>query len=269
MVLEEGINGQMISLYDNGAHIPLLWTHLIPATLEGQAKHNVQNSMFAAAMAYTMGVSLDNIRQGLRTFDTSFFQVPGRMNIFDKLGFKVILDYGHNPAAIQAMSTLVDGLSQSGGLSKGGKRVCVVSAPGDRRDEDIREIAQIVSNSFDVFICREDDRRRGRAVGEVSGIMRDSLLAAGIADDQIHIFNSEVNAVDEALRVCVPGDLLLIFADKITRSWKQIIYHHASTVNKAPQETEKPILEEKLSLSATPFLQDERGVFLAHDEQAD
>ena len=96
MVLEDGINGQMISLYDNGAHIPLLWTHLIPATLEGRAKHNVQNAMFAAAMAYAMDVSLDNIRQGLRTFDTSFFQVPGRMNIFDRLGFKVILDYGHN-----------------------------------------------------------------------------------------------------------------------------------------------------------------------------
>ena len=71
------------------------------------------------------------------------------------------------------------------------------------------------------------------------------------------------------LCVCVPGDLLLIFADKITRSWKQIIYHHASTVNKVPQESEKPILEEKISLIGSPFTQDERGVCLAHDEQAD
>jgi hypothetical protein len=47
-VLEEGINGQMITLYDKGSHIPLLWTHLIPATLEGKAMHNVQNAMFAA-----------------------------------------------------------------------------------------------------------------------------------------------------------------------------------------------------------------------------
>ena len=42
----------MITIYDHGAHIPLLWTHLIPATLQGRATHNVQNAMFAAAMAF-------------------------------------------------------------------------------------------------------------------------------------------------------------------------------------------------------------------------
>ena len=52
-VLEEGINGSMITLYDDGAHIPLLWTHLIPATIEGKALHNVQNAMAAAMVAYT------------------------------------------------------------------------------------------------------------------------------------------------------------------------------------------------------------------------
>jgi cyanophycin synthetase len=75
--LENGVNGQMITIYDRGAHIPLLWTHLIPATMEGRALHNVNNAMFAAAMAYSMGIKLDTIRQGLRTFDTTFFQAPG------------------------------------------------------------------------------------------------------------------------------------------------------------------------------------------------
>ncbi|HNS28218.1 MAG TPA: cyanophycin synthetase, partial [Steroidobacteraceae bacterium] len=63
--LEAGVNGQMITLYDRGGHIPLLWTHLIPATLEGRATHNVQNAMFAAAMAFSLGIKLDAIRQGL------------------------------------------------------------------------------------------------------------------------------------------------------------------------------------------------------------
>lgn len=72
--LEDGVNGQMITLYDKGAHLPLLWTHLIPATLEGRATHNVSNAMFAAAMAFALGLRLEAIRQGLRTFDTTFFQ---------------------------------------------------------------------------------------------------------------------------------------------------------------------------------------------------
>ena len=107
-VLEQGMNGHLISIYDNETHTPLVWTHLIPATIEGRALHNVQNAMFAAALAYNMNISLEDIRQGLRTFDSSFFQAPGRMNIYDEHPFRVILDYAHNPAAVQAMCDLVD-----------------------------------------------------------------------------------------------------------------------------------------------------------------
>ncbi|HEY1088784.1 MAG TPA: Mur ligase family protein, partial [Archangium sp.] len=109
-VLEEGINGQMITLFDKGAHMPLLWTHLVPATIEGKAMHNVQNALFAAVMAYAMGVKIENIRQGLRTFDTSYFQVPGRTNVFDEHPFKVLFDYGHNAPAMKAMNDLAQRL---------------------------------------------------------------------------------------------------------------------------------------------------------------
>lgn len=91
IVLEQGMSGDMLTIYDNGMHMPVLWSHVIPATLEGKAVHNVQNAMFAAAMAYSFGVDLDNIRHGLRTFDTTYFQAPGRMNVFDEHPFKVIL----------------------------------------------------------------------------------------------------------------------------------------------------------------------------------
>ena len=120
VVLEKGLNGDMITLYDKGAHIPLLWTHLIPATLEGKAVHNVQNAMFAAALSFSMGVPLDDIRHGLRTFNTTFFQAPGRMNIFDDHPFKVILDYAHNPAAFKGMCHLVSRMETPG------KNICVI-----------------------------------------------------------------------------------------------------------------------------------------------
>ena len=76
-VLEKGINGDMITFYDNGTHIPVLWSHLIPATIEGKALHNVQNAMFAAAMAYSFDLDLEQIRNGLKTFNTSFFPGTG------------------------------------------------------------------------------------------------------------------------------------------------------------------------------------------------
>ncbi len=104
------MNGQMITLYERGRHIPLVWTHLIPATLEGRALHNVQNAMFAAAMAFSLGIKLDAIRQGLRTFDSTFFQAPGRMNVFNEHPFKVLFDYGHNAHAVGAMADLAQRL---------------------------------------------------------------------------------------------------------------------------------------------------------------
>jgi cyanophycin synthetase len=262
VALEDGINGQMISIYDKGSHMPLLWTHLIPATLEGQAMHNVQNAMFAAAMSYSMGISLENIRQGLRTFDTSFFQAPGRMNIFDKLGFKVILDYGHNPAAVKAMCDLVDRLGTSG------KKVCVLACPGDRRDEDITEIARLAAGHFDHYICRQDDRTRGRSFGEVPALLKSALISFGVDENQIEINEDEQQAISNALNLCEEGDLLLIFADNITRSWKQIIYYHDVQQGSESVSEDEPVVipTENLGGMLSEFEKDDRGVFLSIEQ---
>lgn len=217
VVLEAGINGHMITMYQAGAQIPLLWTHLIPATLEGKALHNVQNAMFAAGMAFAMGVRLDDVRTGLRTFDTSFFQAPGRLNIYDQHPFRVILDYGHNPAAVRAMVQLSDALDVHA------RRIVVLGAPGDRRDQDIVNTAAEAAGHFDHYICHRDDRARGRGSDEVPTMLRDALLARGVAAEQIEVIPEEVAALDAALRQAEPGDLVLVFGDQITRCWKQII----------------------------------------------
>ncbi len=215
--LEDGVNGQMITLYDKGSHIPLLWTHLIPATMEGRALHNVNNAMFAAAMAFSLGIKLDDIRHGLRTFDTTFFQAPGRMNVFNEHPFKVLFDYGHNASAVSVMADLAQRLDVVG------RRIVVLAGPGDRRDEDLCAIAEAVANRFDHYICRRDDGLRGRDGDEVPRIMAKALIAAGVDQSAISIIPEEFAAVDAALHMAEPGDLLLVFADALVRSWKQII----------------------------------------------
>ena len=217
-VLEQGINGHMITIYDNGAHIPLLWTHLIPATLEGRALHNVQNALFAAAMAFSFGKSLEDIRHGLRTFDSSFFQAPGRMNVYNEHPFKVILDYAHNAAAIEAMCRL------AGQLETKGRRICVLTLPGDRRDEDLVDVGRIAAGVFDHYICRRDDNLRGRGPDEMPTKLREALLANGVEDDAISVIPEEEFAVAAALEMAEPEDLVLILGDDVARCWKQIIY---------------------------------------------
>ncbi|HEY8257266.1 MAG TPA: cyanophycin synthetase [Gemmatimonadales bacterium] len=266
VVLESGIKGQMITIYDHGAHIPLLWTHLIPATLEGRAMHNVQNAMFAAAMAFSMGLKLEDVRHGLRTFDTTFFQAPGRMNIFDEHPFKVILDYGHNPAAVEVMCSLIDRLEVVG------RRICVLAGPGDRRDEDIKDIGRIAAGHFDRYICRRDDGLRGRRPDEVPNILREALLANGVSPEHIVMIPDEQAATDAALREAQPGDLVLLFADAITRSWKQVIQFQpespARLVERPRSSRPEPAPVVTASLfedGRREFIRDNRGVWLPRE----
>jgi cyanophycin synthetase len=216
-VVEDGLNGQMLTIYQGERHIPLLWSHLIPATLEGKARFNVQNALAASVVAYSMGVSLENIRQGLRTFDSSFFQTPGRCNIFDQHPFRVVVDYAHNPAAMRAMSDLVQRLKKT-------RTIGVIAAPGDRRDQDILELASIAARTFDKIIIKEDDDRRGRRAGEVANILKEGLLSSGRSADDIEIVLSEIEAANYAMSKGQRDDLLVIFADDIPNVWKQVIY---------------------------------------------
>ncbi len=268
VVLEKGINGDMITIYDNGAHIPLLWSHLIPATIEGKAMHNVQNAMFAAAIAYSFDKDLDEIRNGLRTFDTSFFQSPGRTNIYNEHPFKVILDYAHNPAGFRAMADL------AGRLEPAGKSIMVISVPGDRRDEDIRESVEACLPEFTHFVCKADNNRRGRGHDELPQLMRQYLIEKGVGEDNITVIADEEPAVDHALAMGQEGDLIVITADDLQRTWKQIINlngdkeEHKKTIPGTkvfvPERAKRYVLDQDEEL-----IIDERGVRLARSEPED
>ena len=280
VVLERGIAGEMITLFDGGRHLPLVWTHLVPATLDGKAIHNVQNAMFAAGIAYALGegpleLTLDQIRHGLQTFTTSFYEAPGRLNVFDGHPFRVILDYAHNAAAVQAMAELVDRLEVSG------RRILALAAPGDRRDQDIQAIAQAAAGHFDHFVCKRDDRLRGRDADEVPELLRAGLAEAGVDPSAISVVPDEAEAVDHALGLAERGDLVVVLGDKIERCWDQIVHFGDAALagSDASSAEEGPPTETagRSSVAPEPFrlregqrvVRDTRGVRLASDEEAD
>jgi cyanophycin synthetase len=218
VVLEEGLNGRMIALYQGERQIPLLWARQIPATIEGRALHNIQNAMFAAAIVHGMGVGVDNIRQGLRTFSNDFFQAPGRLNFYNEHPFRVLLDYAHNAHGMEAVARTVRELAVHG------RRIGVIAAPGDRRDEDIAALASAAAPAFDLILLREDDDLRDRQPGEVAAVLRRGLTGAGFPAERIvpQVFREE-EAVTKALETACAGDLVVIFGDKLDRIWEQIV----------------------------------------------
>src|SRR5690606_31183675 len=120
------------------------------------------------AAGWAVGLSWDAIAAGLRSFVNDASTAPGRFNLFEYKGATVIADYGHNPDAIEALVRAVDAMPAK-------RRHVVISGAGDRRDEDLRRQTEILGASFDAVILYEDACQRGRADGEVLGLLRQGL----------------------------------------------------------------------------------------------
>jgi cyanophycin synthetase len=220
LVLNPSERGEMIVVKHGRREMQLAWTHLLPATFNGRARMNVQNALAAAAAAFAAGAPLHDIRQGLRTFSTSYYLSPGRLNEVEVQGVNVIVDYCHNAPGMRMLGDFVDRVGETlTTTSELGKpsRIGVVATAGDRRDEDMRELGQIAAQHFDVVIVREADNLRRRPRGETAGLVAEGVraaIAAGARCKQVDLVLDEIEAVRNAMFRANPGDLVVICVDK-------------------------------------------------------
>jgi cyanophycin synthetase len=229
-VLKKTPEGDQIVLRHGPRVMPLLYTHLIPATFGGRARMNVANALAAAAAAWAAGAHIHDIRQGLRTFTTSFFQAPGRLNLVEVGGIRVVIDYCHNVDGMRnladftrrMMSTDGNGASPSG---RHGRAIGVIGMPGDRRDEDMREYGRLAAGAFDELIVREDRNLRGRKPGETAEHVAEGARAAktggGGRPMKVDKILDELTAVRTALRRANSGDLLVMCVDDAVGVYKE------------------------------------------------
>lgn len=177
----------------------------IPITLAGAARHNIANALAAAALATCLGVSLRPIRAGLRTMNQD--ENPGRCNLYELNGYKVLVDFAHNPAAMGALFDMAQALPAR-------RRVLCFGQAGDRTDELIRTLARDAwSIGLDRVIVSElAAYYRGRECGEVFGIISDELLRAGATESQIDHFETEMDSFTSAVEWARPGDLVIMLA---------------------------------------------------------
>ena len=149
VVLEKTERGDMIVIKHGARSMQLAWTHLLPATFGGSAMFNVANSMAAAGAAFAAGIGLHEIRQGLRTFSTSYYLSPGRMNLINVRGTEVIVDYCHNAPAMEVLGQFVDRYAdQKAATSEWGK----ISRIGNSRSNS-RSSASRTSGTAQISEC--------------------------------------------------------------------------------------------------------------------
>ena len=233
VVIQRGPLGEMIVIRDGRRTMPIAYTHMLPSTFEGRARMMVQNALAAAAAAHAAGAHLHDIRQGLRTFSTSFFQAPGRLNLFELNGVKVLIDYAHNAHGLETVGDFVERMTAAQppagppGLASwsANLKVAVIATPGDRREEDMRELGRVGARYFDDIIIREDRNLRGRKPGEAAGFVMEGVrdaTRAGRRVGNVEIVLEEMEATRRALDRSRPGDLVVLCVDYAGDVWSEL-----------------------------------------------
>jgi cyanophycin synthetase len=220
VVLERSDLGEMIVIRQGRRRMQLAWTHLLPATFGGRARFNVANALAATAAAFAAGAPLHDIRQGLRTFTTSYYLSPGRLNQVEVHGVTVFVDYCHNAHGMRALGEFVDRLMvdrDPGPDLVRHRSLGVVATAGDRRDEDLRELGEVAAAHFDAIIVREDASLRGRGAGELAALVTEGVrqgMASGGRCRAVETVLDEIESVRTALASANPGDVVVVCADK-------------------------------------------------------
>ncbi|WP_404382609.1 cyanophycin synthetase [Knoellia locipacati] len=220
VVLEPSDKGDMIVIRHGRRAMQLAWTHLLPSTFGGTAMFNVANAMAAAGAAFAVGTGLHEIRQGLRTFSTSYYLSPGRMNQINVNNVDVIVDYCHNAPGMKVLGEFVERYADAkAGSTDLGKisRLGVIATAGDRRDEDMRELGALAAQHFDVLVVREDVGLRGRSRGETAALVADGAkkaMSEGARCRQVEIVTDELSAVRHVMARANPGDIVVVCVDQ-------------------------------------------------------
>jgi len=194
--------GSIVYFDGNETHI-VCEISQIPMTIGGAALHNVRNALGAVGVAAALGYSVDQMRQGLTQFHSDEHDNPGRLNSFAlNNGARAIVDFAHNAHSVEAVANTVQRMSAQ-------KKWVMFGSAGDRSDEDMIAIARAVCsiNPDHVVIVEIERYLRGREPGEVSEIMKQACLDAGLSTTQLHFADSPLKGVQLALVELQAGDV--------------------------------------------------------------
>ncbi|HEY7635411.1 MAG TPA: Mur ligase family protein [Gemmatimonadales bacterium] len=199
------LEGDALVLATGAKRVPVARVDEVTITLGGIATHNVANALAAIAAAQRLHLPTDVIRATLQNFGRSVADNPGRANLIELGGVRLLIDFAHNPHGMGALAATASTLGS-------GRRLVMLGQAGDRSDSAIRELAQEAMRLHpDYAIVKElEQYLRGRSPGEVPALLMDELQRLGLPPEAVSFPGSEVAAVHHALEWARPGDLLVL-----------------------------------------------------------
>jgi UDP-N-acetylmuramyl tripeptide synthase len=218
----EMVQGQSwIVLHKAQKRLPVMPVSEIPATFNGTAKFNISNSMHAIAAAYFSGVEISAMRSALRIFRAGLELTPGRMNVFDGLPFKVIIDFAHNQDGVRNICEFADLQPVTG------RKVIAFAGQSSRSDYLNRLVAKTVVGHFDFYFCKDYQSTENMESKLVGSFMQDVLLEHGVPKDATSVVTYGRDVIFKILDSCEAGDLLiLLLGHKEIKSVPGYIEHY-------------------------------------------
>lgn len=160
----------------------------------------VYNSLAAVAVGLKLGLSKEQISQGILALDS----VEGRMNRVD-LGqnFEVIVDYAHTPDAfLKVYESVVPG--------KKGRIISLFGGAG-RRDESTRgERGEIAAKYSDIVIITEDDSRDENPAEIAEEFVNGAEQAGFLRGKNLLVELNREKAIQMAVELAKKDDIVLI-----------------------------------------------------------
>jgi cyanophycin synthetase len=193
VVVEDG----WIVVHEGDRRRPLVTVTDVPLAVGGLARFNVSNALAVVGALRALGVDDPHIAMALGAFDSR--ANPGRAEVYALDAGHLVVDYGHNPAAIAALGELARAWP--------GRRSAIVTAPGNRADDLVRATGLAAGEAFHrVLVHEPPGRRYDRGPGDVT-----ALVARGAAEGGADVAGvaSVVEAVERAVADLRPGDVLV------------------------------------------------------------
>lgn len=202
----------------------------IPLTYGGRAEFMIQNVLAATLACFVHGVSLEDLRVGLTTFNAGTAQTPGRLNFVEIGGVTVLMDYAHNPAGFRGLQSFIRKLPHK-------YHTVVLNGTGDRRDDDIREFGKIAGDTFDRIVIRRGNYLRGRTEEEMFRLLQEGIDQSENTP-QVRIMPESRDAIHHAIKNGRKGELVVTLADRVPDDIK-FVQEYRDKFNEEKAEAEK------------------------------
>ncbi|WP_422931217.1 cyanophycin synthetase [Singulisphaera sp. PoT] len=208
-----------IVLIEDTAETLLIPLADVPLTHGGRAVFQVENVLAAAGGAWALGLSKDDLRDGLASFGGDPGEMPARFNVWQVGDATVVVDFPHNSMALEALIEAAERFPH--------KRRVIVFAGCNRRDADVIRQGELLGDGFDEILLYKDKGNQDRKDGELNALLRQGLEGRS-RPRRLREVEEELIAIETALAELQAGDLLILGVERIEESLEFVRRHFGS-----------------------------------------